>query len=293
VIQGAVEETTALLQLPFDHFFYTGNGRIGKIVMKAAAEHLAGCTLELGGKSPVYIHEDANLDMTAKRILSGKFLNDGQVCIAPDHLLVHEKVHDSLVQKLVETLPKFYGPKKDGMARLVSQHHFDRVKKMLEEKHGGKVIEGGLEGADREKKYIPPTFVLNPSPKSLLMTEEIFGPVLPILKVSGLEQALSNLHTRDNPLAAYVFTSTPQIAERFLSEVQSGGGCVNDVVAHVRNKSLPLGGSGKSGIGMYNGKFTFDLLSHKQAIVEASEKEEGRMYPPFNPKLYGMFKSAL
>jgi len=265
VVQGGVHETGELLKLPFDHFFYTGSGRVGKIVMKAAAEHLSTCTLELGGKSPVYIHEDANLDVTARRLIATKYLNDGQVrlfrydiqlfmvhtnislsffqiCIAPDYLLVNERVKDQLVERLKSTLEKFYGNSKDGMARLVNEHHFDRVRRMLEEPHGGQVVEGGLERADRKQKYIPPTFVLSPSLTSQMMTEEIFGPVLPIIPVKGVQQAVDIVGKKDNPLAAYVFTENDQVADSFLGQVQSGCGCVNDAISQIQNPGLPFGG---------------------------------------------------
>lgn len=203
-------------------------------------------------------------------------------------------VRDQLIEKMKALLPKMFGPNKDTMPRLVNELHFDRVKRMLDEPHGGKVVEGGLDRAHRADKYIPPTIVLDPSPKSMLMTEEIFGPLLPMVSVTSLDNALEVIQKKDNPLGAYVFTKDNAVAQKFLREVPSGGGCVNDVFTHIRNKSLPFGGSGKSGIGAYGGKFSFDTFSHKQAIIDFHpDKDEGRMYPPFNPKMVGILKSLL
>ena len=217
-----------------------------------------------------------------------------QVCLAPDYVLVQEKVKDQLIEKMQSLLPKMFGPNKDTMPRLVNEQHFDRVKRMLDEKHGGKVVEGGLDRADRRTKYLPPTLVVDPSSNSLMMSEEIFGPILPIIAVPNMDRALEIIHGKENPLGAYVFTQTDSIAQTFLMEVPSGGGCVNDVFSHVRNKNLPFGGSGKSGIGAYGGKYSFDTFSHKQAVVEFHpSKDEGRLYPPFSPKMVGILKSLL
>jgi len=295
VVQGNVEETVQLLKLPFDHFFYTGNGRVGREVMKAAAEHLSTCTLELGGKSPVYVHEDADLEVAAKRIVSAKFLNAGQVCVAPDYLLVHEKVADKLTHLMKDAVVAFYGPNKDTMARIVNVCHFDRVKQLIEDHHGGKVIEGDMSKVNRGAKYIPPVFVVNPSLSSKLMVEEIFGPVLPILPVSGVDKALQVISDmgRDHPLAAYVFTSDTAVAEKYLEKVQSGGACQNDLISHLANPNLPFGGSGKSGIGGYHGKHSFDSMSLKQSVLKRYEEDENRVYPPYNPKFVTGLKSML
>ena len=207
---------------------------------------------------------------------------------------MNEKICDQLIAKMCALLPTMYGEKKDGMARLVNEHHFDRVKKMLEENHGGKVVEGGLDKSNRKEKYIPPTFVVNPLNKSSMLNDEIFGPVLPIVTVQSLDQAVKLIRAKENPLGAYVFTRDSKISEGFFQQVPSGGGCVNDVVFHIRNKNLPFGGSGKSGLGYYGGKFSFDELSYKQSVLECSaDNDTGRMYPPLSPKLFKLLKAAL
>jgi acyl-CoA reductase-like NAD-dependent aldehyde dehydrogenase len=209
--------------------------------------------------------------------------------------LANEKVRDALIEKMKAILTKFYGPNKDSMTRLVNEHHFERVKRLLEEPHNGKVVEGGLDASvNKSKRYIPPTFVVDPSQESTMMQEEIFGPVLPFITVRDLDHALSIIRKKDNPLAAYVFTESEAISKRYFEMVQSGGGCVNDIMAHLRNKHLTLGGTGKSGIGCYGGKFSFDLFSHKQSVVDStSGGEEARNYPPIHPKIVAMVKANL
>jgi acyl-CoA reductase-like NAD-dependent aldehyde dehydrogenase len=193
-----------------------------------------------------------------------------------------------------DSVPKFYGPNKDGMSRLVNTHHFDRVKKMIEENHKGKIVEGDMSRADRNARYIPPTFIVDPSLSSTLMNEEIFGPVLPILTVKSVDEALKVVNSKDNPLAAYTFTENEAIAEQFLGNVQSGSACVNDLVSQINNPNMPFGGTGKSGIGAYHGKYTFECFSNKQStLIRKTDNDDPKGYPPFHPKAAEMLKSAL
>jgi len=219
VVKGAAAETTALLKEKWDHIFYTGNGAVGRVVLRAAAEHLTPVTLELGGKSPLYFAEDGNIEVGARRILGTKMLNVGQTCIAPDYLLVHNSVKDKLVSELKANVKKFYGndvKQADSMARIVNERHFDRVVGLLNDAHGGKVVEGGLATADRKDKFLPPTIVLDPSPTSRLMTEEIFGPVLPIIGVNSMADALKIINQKEHSLASYIYTTDSKKIEEFM-----------------------------------------------------------------------------
>jgi len=258
VVKGAAAETTALLKEKWDHIFYTGNGAVGRVVLRAAAEHLTPVTLELGGKSPLYFAEDGNIEVGARRILGTKMLNVGQTCIAPDYLLVHNSVKDKLVSELKANVKKFYGndvKQADSMARIVNERHFDRVVGLLNDAHGGKVVEGGLATADRKDKFLPPTIVLDPSPTSRLMTEEIFGPVLPIIGVNSMADALKIINQKEHSLASYIYTTDSKKIEEFMcvflffsrvrtcvpysdashvsKQTHSGGTCVNDCLFHM------------------------------------------------------------
>ncbi|MFP6665611.1 MAG: aldehyde dehydrogenase family protein [Deltaproteobacteria bacterium] len=287
VVEGAVAETTALLAERFDHLFYTGNGTVGRIVMEAAAKHLTPVTLELGGKSPVIIAADANLDIAAHRIAWGKFLNAGQTCVAPDYILVDASIEEKFTTKLKDVLKEFYGDdphaSKD-FGRLASARHHQRLASMLE---GQDVIVGG-DGAEAER-YLAPTLVRRPDPESRLMQEEIFGPILPILPVENLDEAIEFVNGREKPLALYIFTNNATVAERVLDETSSGGACVNASVWHVANPHLPFGGVGPSGMGSYHGRGSFETFSHRKAVVDKSTWVDPKIaYPP-----YTAFKKTL
>jgi aldehyde dehydrogenase (NAD+) len=285
VVQGAVAETTALLRERFDHIFYTGNGAVARVIMQAAAKHLTPLTLELGGKSPVYVHEDAKIDVAARRIMHTKLFNDGQVCIAPDYVLVHHKVKDQLIAALVKTLKTFHGEdpsKSTSLTKLINERHFDRVKSILDEKHGGKVIVGNMSTANRQAKYIPPTIVLDPSPTSRLLQEELFGPVLPIVTVNGLDEALKIINDKEASLASYVFTEDVGVEKKFIDHTTSGGTCVNDCVFHIASPHMPFGGIGPSGMGAYHGKAGFDEFTHSRAVMWRSTwLDPDNRYPPY------------
>jgi aldehyde dehydrogenase (NAD+) len=232
VVQGAVDETGALLKERFDHIFYTGNDKIARIVMRAAAEHLTPVTLELGGKSPAIVDSTANLDLTAERIIASKCLNDGQVCIAPDYILVEQSVKDKLVDKLQKTLVKFYGEdpqKSPDLGRIVNKNHFSRVKRLLDSA-GGKVVHGGK--TDEADLYIAPTIIVEPAKDSAILKEEIFGPLLPVLSVGNLEEAVAYVNKGEKPLALYVFSSSSSNTRKVLQNATSGGAVINDCLIH-------------------------------------------------------------
>lgn len=266
VVEGGVEESTELLQQTFDYIIYTGNGTVGKIVMEAAAKHLTPVTLELGGKSPCVVHEDADLELAAKRIAWGKWINAGQTCIAPDYLFVHKRVKPQLIEAIIRYVERFYGTdikKMDGMTTIINERHFDRIEKLMQ---GAKIIYGGY--TDRSSKYISPTIVEGVDWNHPVMQEEIFGPVLPVLEYEQIEDAFAQIIAQPKPLAFYIFTNNKSIENAALERVSFGGGCVNDILYHMANPNLPFGGVGASGMGAYHGKAGFDLFSHKKSVLK-------------------------
>lgn len=296
VIQGAVPETTALLKLRWDHIMYTGNGTVGRIVMQAASKHLTPVTLELGGKSPAFVDKDVNIDVACRRILSGKFFNNGQVCIAPDYLLVHKDVADKIINKLKSTVIDFYGKdpqKSKSLGRMVNAKHFNRVKSLVNNS-GGKIIHGGLEGCDEKDLHIPPTFIRDPSFDSRIMNEEIFGPVLPIVVVDNMDAAINIVNDKDKPLALYIFSSNTNTVNKILSNTSSGGCCVNDTIFHVSNPNLPFGGVGASGMGAYHGKDSFDTFSHFRSVMNRSTwLDPSQRYPPYTEENLALIRKIM
>lgn len=284
VINGGVPETTALLALPWDHIMYTGNGKVGKIVMEAASKHLTPVTLELGGKSPVFIDKDVNIDVACRRIVHSKHFNTGQICIAPDYALVHKDVSDKIVAQLKSNVTQFYGenPQKSGsLGRIVNKNHFNRIKSLIDSADG-EIVYGGLEGCNESDKYIPPTCILNPSLDSRIMKEEIFGPVLPIIVVDSMDAAIDHVNSRDKPLALYIFSSNNATVNKILSRTSSGGTCVNDAIFHINNTNLPFGGVGPSGMGSYHGKSSFDTFTHYRSVMfRATWLDPSSRYPPY------------
>jgi len=252
VVEGDAEAARALLELPFDHIFFTGSPAVGKLVMGAAAQNLTSVTLELGGKSPVLVDADADLRTTAKKIAWGKFLNAGQTCIAPDYVLAHTDIHDRLVEELKLAVESFYGKdpaawkKNPDFPRIVNAGHHARLKAVLEGA-GGKVVVGGE--VDPGENYIAPTILMGITPDSKIMQQEIFGPVLPILKVADMDEAVRFVNARPKPLALYIFSGSRKTAESLLSQTTSGGACFNDTVLHFAHTGLPGGGIGNSGFG--------------------------------------------
>jgi aldehyde dehydrogenase (NAD+) len=287
LVEGGVEETTALLAERFDHIFYTGNGRVAQVVMAAAAKHLTPVTLELGGKSPCIIAEDADLEIAARRIAWGKFVNAGQTCIAPDYVLVHQSREQEFIDAIEKAVQGFYGPdprQSPDYGRVVSTRHHQRLAGLL--KDADVAFGGQLDEADR---YVAPTVLRNVGPDSAAMQEEIFGPILPVMSVSSIDEAIDFVTGRDKPLALYLFTGDDAVEEDVLARTSSGGVCVNGTIWQVAHPHLPFGGVGPSGMGAYHGKASFDTFSHRKAVVSKGTRFDPKMmYPP-----YGSFKTKL
>ena len=280
VVQGGVDETTVLLEERFDHILYTGNGRVARVVMEAAAKHLTPVTLELGGKSPAIVAADADIATAAKRIAWGKFLNAGQTCIAPDHVLVDRSVEAPFTDALVAAIGEFYGtdPRTSpDYARIVNAGHLRRIEKYLDE---GVVVTGGE--VDADDLYLAPTVLRDVTPGAAVMTDEIFGPVLPIVAVDDVEAAIAHVNADDKPLALYVFSRSRATADRVLTATSSGGACVNHVVYQVAAPQLPFGGVGPSGMGAYHGRAGFETFSHRRSVLSKPTRIDPPVaYPPF------------
>ncbi|MEZ7529603.1 aldehyde dehydrogenase [Cloacibacterium sp. Arc13] len=290
VLEGGVEETTAILKLRFDKIFFTGSPRVGKIVYKAAAEHLTPVTLELGGKSPAFVTEKADLQIAARRIVWGKFINAGQTCVAPDYLYVAEKIKAKFLKVLIEEIKKRnYTDNVDHYCKIINERNFDRLEKMIDRE---KVVFGGE--TNREKRYISPTVLDHVTCDDAVMQEEIFGPILPILTYKNLETAMQTVVEGEKPLSAYLFSNDTKEQELFTEKLSFGGGCINDTLMHLSNDRLPFGGVGNSGIGHYHGKFGFIAFSHQKAILKKSNYLEPELkYPPYSDAKLNILKKLL
>jgi len=268
----------------FDHVFYTGSTATGKLIYKMAAENVVPVTLELGGKSPCIIENDANISVAAKRIAMTKFSNAGQMCVAPDYLLVHSKVKDQFVKALIATIEKFFTKdviNNNEYAKIINEKQFDRLIKYLD---NGKIIYGGK--YDREKLFIEPTIIENVSLNDAVMKEEIFGPILPVIAFNSEEEAKKIIEQNPNPLALYVYTSSKQKENYWLTNIEFGGGCINNSSWHLTNHYLPFGGRGFSGTGKYHGKYSFETFSHFKAIMKTPTWFDPALrYPPLKGKL--------
>jgi aldehyde dehydrogenase (NAD+) len=265
VIEAGIQDTDELLDIQFDSIFFTGSGTVGKIVMAKAAAHLTPVTLELGGKSPALVMDDASIKVAARRIAWGKFMNAGQTCIAPDYVLVHPSVEKEFVSELKTSLETFYGqdPKKSpDYCRIVNDRNFGRLVKFLKD---GETVCGGE--SDPTERYIAPTILRNVPATAAIMQEEIFGPILPVLTISDIDQAIDFINARPKPLALYLFSKSSRVREQVLEETSSGGVCVNDVVMHMPSPSLPFGGVGASGMGHYHGKRSFETFTHAKGVM--------------------------
>ncbi|XP_022850277.1 aldehyde dehydrogenase-like [Olea europaea var. sylvestris] len=297
VVEGAVPETTALLEQKWDKIFYTGNGKVGRIVLTAAAKHLTPVVLELGGKSPVVVDKNINLKVAARRIIGGKWgCNNGQACVSPDYLITTKDNASQLVDALKSELEAFYGKdplKSEDLSRIVNSNHFNRLKNLLDdEKVSGKIVHGGQR--DKTNLKIAPTIMLDVPGDSLAMNEEIFGPLLPILTVYKVEDSIDLINAREKPLAAYLFTNDKRLKEQFIRNVSAGGLVVNDTILHLAEHSLPFGGVGESGMGAYHGKFSFDAFSHKKAVLQRSFAGDiPARYPPYSPGKLKFLKALL
>ncbi|MGW3071501.1 aldehyde dehydrogenase family protein [Kitasatospora sp. NPDC001132] len=266
VVEGAVPETTALLEQRFDHIFYTGNGTVGRIVMAAAARHLTPVTLELGGKSPVVVDPGADLAVTARRIASGKFLNAGQTCVAPDYVLAVGDTAAALERELADAVRELYGEDPAASTeygRIVNERHFDRLTALLGD---GRTVVGGEH--DRATRYLAPTVLADVPATAPVMRTEIFGPILPVLPVPDLDAAIAFINERDKPLALYAFTESADTKRRLAEETSSGALSFGLPVSHLAMPELPFGGVGESGMGRYHGEYSIDTFSHTKAVVD-------------------------
>ncbi len=281
---GATVIPQMMNEFVFDHVFYTGSTSIGKKIYEMAAKNLVPVTLELGGKSPCVVEEEVDVKVAARRIVMTKFSNAGQMCVAPDYVLVHEKVKQALVEEMKKAIHQFYGPDtatNEGYGRIINHKQFDRLVVYLGD---GNVLEGGK--TNREDLYIAPTLMDNVQMDGGIMTDEIFGPVLPIISFNSSEAALAIIRQHKNPLAFYVFTSNSKKEEDWLQQVAFGGGCVNNAALHLTNHHLPFGGRGYSGTGHYHGRFSFDAFSHKKAVMKTPTWFDPSVkYPPMTGKL--------
>lgn len=266
VIEGEAETTQALIAQGFDYCFFTGSSEVGKKIMESASEHLTPVTLELGGKSPTIVTEDADIAKAGCRIVWGKFLNAGQTCIAPDYVLVHESVKNKLILLIQNVLEQFYGEEvlyNEDYPSIINEGHFKRLTDLIDPSlilHGGEVNE--------EQLKISPTLLDNPPWDSKVMQEEIFGPLLPILTYRSLDEVITMLQEKPKPLALYLFTKSNDTKNKIVHHLSFGGGSINDTLIHFANSNLPFGGVGNSGMGSYHGKYSFDTFSHKKAISE-------------------------
>ncbi|CAM3861531.1 aldehyde dehydrogenase family protein [Smaragdicoccus niigatensis] len=280
VVEGDAVVTQALLAEGFDHALFTGGTEVGKKIMAAAAPTLTPVTLELGGKSPVIVAADADIDVAARRIAWVKLLNSGQTCIAPDYVLAEKSIASELTEKIVENLTQMRSAQPQFAQPIVNERQFDRLTAVLKET-SGKVVVGG--GSDRDQLRIEPSVIVNPAADDRVMTEEIFGPILPVLTVSSIDAAVEFINGRDKPLAMYVFTASSKRAESFIDRVPSGGAVVNHCAMHYLVPQLPFGGVGASGMGAYHGQWGFEAMSHRRSVLAKRTFPDPLMfYPPYS-----------
>ncbi len=286
LIEGDVTVSTELLKLPFNHIFFTGAPEIGKVVMKAAAENLASVTLELGGKSPTIVDETANLKIAAQRIAFGKWLNNGQVCIAPDYVLVHESVAKQFMELIKATLKTFYGEDpstSDSYNRIVNHKHYQRVEGYLQDalEKGATIAHGGK--TDGAQDFIEPTVMMNVPDNAALWGKEVFGPILPFFTYSDLQEAIDKINSKEKPLALYIYSTNKKSVNRIINNTRAGGTCVNQNGIHFFNNNLPFGGSNNSGIGKGNGFYGFEAFSNPRGVLKQWSPFNGLdgMTPPY------------
>ncbi|MCS4472138.1 aldehyde dehydrogenase [Clostridium botulinum] len=284
VITGGIEESTALLKEKFDYIFYTGGINVGKIVMRAAAEHLTPITLELGGKSPCIVDKDANIDLAARRIAWGKFLNAGQTCVAPDYLVVHRNIKEKLISSIENYIVEFFGEntfESEDYPRIINERHFKRLEGYLKE---GKIVSGG--NTDINNLYIEPTIIEGINFENRIMEEEIFGPIFPVIEFENIDKVIDIVKNNPKPLALYYFSENKEKQKFIIKNISFGGGCINDTIMHLSTSTLPFGGVGSSGIGGYHGRASFDTFSHKKSILKKSNLIDVKIrYAPFKGKI--------
>jgi aldehyde dehydrogenase (NAD+) len=277
-------DNTEMLTYRYDYIFFTGGVEIGKTIARAAAEFLTPTTLELGGKSPCVVDKNADIEVAARRVAWGKFLNGGQTCVAPDYLLLHEDVKEKFYKYFTKSVKDFYGNNPQDSAdypRIINDRHFDRLAALLKD---GNIIVGGQ--TDHDTRYIAPTMIEIDSLEHPLMNDEIFGPILPVLLINDMDEAISIIKQFEKPLAFYLFSNNYNTQQKFLNTIQFGGGCINDTVSHFVNDGLPFGGVGNSGVGAYHGKFSFDTFTHFKGVCnKVTWPDVPLRYPPYNGKL--------
>jgi len=279
VVEGGMEVNEPLLRERFDYIFFTGGAAVGRLVMKAAAEHLTPVTLELGGKTPCIVESDARLRRAARRIAFGKWLNAGQTCIAPDYVLVQREAKERLLQEIGASIRSFYGrdPKRSRhYARIINARHFQRLTGLMEDGH---VLMGGA--TDTSDLYIAPTVIDEPGWDTPVMTEEIFGPILPVLSYRDLDEAIARVNARPKPLALYFFSRDRDKQRRIIDETSSGGICINITLLHESTQTLPFGGVGESGMGAYHGRASFDTFTHRKAVFNQRLPLDAALRPPY------------
>lgn len=286
VVKGDYTVNSQLLDLQFDYIFFTGSVNVGKIVMEKASKHLTPVTLELGGKSPVIVDNTANLKISAKRIMWGKLINAGQTCVAPDYVLAHEDIYEEFINECINVVKEFYGQdiiNNKEFGRIINEKHMTRLSNILE-CDKDKIVFGG--DIDFEKRYISPTILKDVTTDDKVMSEELFGPILPVLKYKNMEDLKYFISINKKPLAFYVFSEDENFSEDVINRFSFGGGCVNDTISHVASKYLPFGGIGASGMGNYHGKASFDTFTHTKAIVKKNTKLDiNLVFPPYKNKI--------
>lgn len=291
LVEGDAEVAQALLDLPFDHIFFTGSPAIGKVVMAAAAKHLASVTLELGGKSPTIVDASADLEQAARNILWSKYTNDGQTCIAPDHLFVHRAVKEAFVAKCREILQATYGAEpraqmqSPDLARIVNSRHTSRIKGLLDDarNRGARVLTGGY--VDEANCFIAPTLLEGIPDDARIMQEEIFGPLLPIIPFDDIDTVIQRINADPKPLALYIWSKDQRVVERVMTQTSSGGACINHTVVQFLHGNLPFGGVNNSGIGNAHGEWGFRAFSHERGVVRSQLMLAKMFYPPYTPRM--------
>jgi aldehyde dehydrogenase (NAD+) len=292
IVEGGVQETTELLKQKFDHIFYTGNGAVGRVVMRAAAENLTPVTLELGGKSPTIVDASANIAVAARRIAWAKYVNAGQTCVAPDYVLAHKSIANELVEAIRTSITEFYGEDPHASkdySRVISPKHFSRLTSLIS---SGKVAIGGQ--SEPAERYIAPTVLVDVDQNSAVMQEEIFGPILPVLEVGSIDEAIGFVNSRPHPLALYVFAQENSVNEKVVAETTSGGVTVNGTIMHMTGPYLPFGGIGESGMGAYHGQSGVDVFQHLKPVLKRSTMLDAPLaYPPYTKRKFSILKKFI
>jgi aldehyde dehydrogenase (NAD+) len=291
VVEGDGATTQALLAEGYDHALFTGGTEIGRKIMAGAASTLTPVTLELGGKSPVIVTADADLDVAARRIAWVKLLNSGQTCIAPDYVLAQASIVGPLTDRITKTIARFRSAEPESSLRVINERQFDRLASIIENTTG-RIVTGG--GTDRTSLRIEPTIIMNPAPTDQVMSDEIFGPVLPIIGIESIDSAVEFVNSRPKPLAVYVFDSSQRRARDLIDRIPSGGAVVNHVAMHCMIPQLPFGGVGASGMGAYHGKWGFETMSHRRAVLAKPAKPDPRlMYPPYTDRALNIMRRLM